>query len=96
MAKVIKTGIRDEKTIKETLQKEGFFNIFTWHDEPHTSYPVHSHPHYEVRWIIDGVLEITQDGKTIRLQPGDRLESEPNTPHSAFTPTGTIYVCASR
>ncbi|WP_201335076.1 MULTISPECIES: cupin domain-containing protein [unclassified Nitratiruptor] len=96
MAKVIKTGITDEKTIKETLHNEGFSNIFIWRDAPHTRYPLHTHPHYEVRWIIEGVLEITQDDKTVRLEPGDRFESEPQTPHTAYTPTGVTYICGSR
>ncbi len=96
MAKVIKTNITNTDLIRETLQKEGFFNIFTWQDGPNTSYPLHRHPHYEVRWVVDGILEITQNGKTIRLEPGDRMETEPNILHSAYTPTGTTYVCGSR
>ncbi|WP_070105400.1 cupin domain-containing protein [Nitratiruptor sp. SB155-2] len=96
MAKVIKTGITDEKAIKETLQKEGFSNIFIWRDAPHTKYPLHTHPHYEVRWIMDGILEIEENGTKYTLQPGDRLESEPQTPHTAYTPTGVTYICGSR
>ncbi|NPA04104.1 MAG: cupin domain-containing protein [Epsilonproteobacteria bacterium] len=96
MAKVIKTKITDEKRIKETLQKEGFFNIFTWEDSKGTTYPTHTHPHYEVRWIVRGTLVIEENGEEIVLNPGDRLESEPNTPHSAYCPTDVIYVCGSR
>jgi len=40
MAKVVKTGITDERQIQQTLRKEGFFNIFTWRDAPHTRYGV--------------------------------------------------------
>ncbi len=96
MAKVIHTDVTDESKIYETLRKEGFFNIFTWHDAKDTRYPVHTHPHYEVRWVIEGTLVIIEDGQELQLHPGDRLESLPHTPHAAYTPTGVTYVCASR
>lgn len=96
MAKVFHTGITDEKQIKKTLQEEGFSNIFTWTDSQGTHYPTHTHPHYEVRWIVDGTLQIEEDGNIIELNPGDRIESEPNTPHAAYAPTTVTYVCASR
>ncbi|MRI58955.1 MAG: cupin domain-containing protein [Epsilonproteobacteria bacterium] len=96
MAKILKTDITDENLMKKTLQEEGFFNIFTWHDRAGTKYPEHTHPHYEVRWIVDGVLVIEENGKRIELHPGDRMESLPNTPHSAYCPTDVTYVCGSR
>ncbi len=96
MVKVEATGITDPKTIEEILQKEGFFNIFLWHDSANTSYPPHTHPHYEVRWIVEGELVIEQDGKRYHLKPGDRMESEPNTLHSAYAPKDVSYICGSR
>ncbi len=96
MAKVIKTDITDEAIMKKTLQEEGFFNIFTWSDRAGTRYPEHTHPHYEVRWIVEGVLVIEENGQKIELHPGDRMESLPNTPHSAYCPTDVVYVCGSR
>ncbi len=96
MAKVIHTDITDESKIYETLKKEGFFNIFTWTDSKNTKYPLHTHPHYEVRWIVEGELVIVEDGKEIVLKAGDRLETAPNTPHAAYTKIGAKYICASR
>ena len=96
MAKVIHTGITDRNLITKTLQEEGFFNIFTWTDQAGTRYGVHTHPHYEVRWIIDGTLQIEENGTVLELHPGERMESEPNTPHSAYAKTTVTYVCASR
>ncbi len=96
MAKVIKTDITEESIIYETLQKEGFFNIFTWTDPKNSKYPLHTHPYYEVRWVIEGELIIVENGKEIVLKPGDRYESPPNTPHSAYSEIGAKYVCASR
>lgn len=96
MVKVISTGLTDKKVIEEILQKEGFFNIFIWQDSAATTYPPHTHPHYEVRWIIDGELIIKQEGKEYHLKPGDRMESAPNILHSAFAPKDVTYICASR
>ena len=96
MVKVIHTRITDESTIYETLQKEGFFNIFTWCDPKNSNYPLHTHPYYEVRWMIEGELVIVEDDKEIVLKPGDKLESPPNTPHAAYTKIGAKYICASR
>ncbi len=95
MAKVIRTGITDEETIKEILQKEGFFNIFLWFDPKGQTYPIHTHPHYEVRWIVDGKLLIREDQELI-LGPGDRMESLPDTPHSAEAIEDVTYICGSR
>jgi quercetin dioxygenase-like cupin family protein len=96
MVKVTHTGVTDPKTIEETLRKEGFFNIFSWSDPAGASYPPHTHPHYEVRWIVDGELVIEQDGKKYHLKPGDRMESEPDVLHSAYAPTNVTYICGSR
>ena len=96
MAKVIHTGVIDEKKIVETLQKEGFHNIFKHKDYKGVSYPTHTHPYYEVRWILDGELVIEEGGKALHLKPGDRLESLPNTPHSAYAVTDVEYICGSK
>ncbi|WP_456452815.1 cupin domain-containing protein [Hydrogenimonas sp.] len=96
MATVVHTGITDEKTIRETLEKEGYFNIFRWCDAAGTRYPEHTHPHDEVRWILSGRLFIIEEGATLDLGPGDRMESEADTPHSAFVPEDVCYICASR
>ena len=96
MAKVIKTNLTDAEKIKKTLQKEGFFNIFLWSDPEGRVYPVHTHPHYEVRWIVDGKLLIKEGEEEFILTPGDRLESLPHTPHSAKALEDVTYVCGSR
>ena len=96
MAKVVQTNITDENLIKETLQREGFSNIFTWTDRQGTKYPTHTHPNYEVRWVVDGILQIEENGEILELHPGDRMESDPNTPHSAYAKSTVTYVCGSR
>ena len=96
MAKVIHTGITDESEIRKTLEKEGYFNIFRWCDTAGTRYAEHVHPHHEVRWILSGCLQIVENGVTLDLLPGDRMESEGGVPHSAYVPEDACYLCASR
>ncbi len=96
MARVVETGITDEKRIIKILEEEGCFNIFKWSDAASTSYPEHTHPYDEMRWVVSGVLEITEGKTCLRLYPGDRLESAANRPHSAYVPEDVVYICASR
>ncbi len=96
MAQVFHTGITDEAKIREILKEEGYFNIFKWCDGAGTRYGTHTHPHHEVRWILSGRLVIEEGGQALELGPGDRMESEPETPHSAYAPEDVCYICASR
>lgn len=96
MSRVVETGITDERRIVSILEEEGYFNIFRWSDAASTSYPEHTHPHDEVRWVVSGVLEIREGKRRLRLNPGDRLESSANTPHSAYVLEDVVYICASR
>ncbi|WP_292661435.1 cupin domain-containing protein [Nitratifractor sp.] len=90
------TGINDEAVIRKALEDEGYFNIFRWCDAAGTRYGEHTHPHSEVRWVLSGTLQITEEGHTLTLRPGDRLESPPETLHSAYIPEDCCYLCASR
>ncbi len=96
MATVERTGVTNEKDIRKILEEEGYFNIFKWCDAAGTRYGVHTHPHHEVRWILSGHLQITENGVTLDLFPGDRMESDADTPHSAYVPEDVCYICGSR
>ena len=95
-SRIIRTGITDESRMRELLEKEGYHNVFRWCDETGTRYGEHTHPHHEVRWVLSGTLQIIEGGRTHTLQPGDRLESPPETPHSAYVPEACCYLCGSR
>ncbi len=90
------TKIKDFDRIKSILEGEGFFNIFLWRDSKGTFYDTHTHPHYELRWVIEGSIIIRSGEKSYVLKPGDRFETEPLTPHSAEVLEEVVYVCASR
>jgi len=95
-SRIVRTGITDEAAIREALEDESCFNIFRWCDAAGTRYGEHTHPHREIRWVLSGTLQITEGGETLTLRPGDRLESPPETLHSAYVPKASCYLCASR
>lgn len=72
------------ETLRATLNSQGY-QVSEWADMPGTVYPVHSHEHLEVRWVIRGRLRIgiPEIGEEYTLQAGDRLELEPNVPYWA-------------
>jgi quercetin dioxygenase-like cupin family protein len=96
MATVTHTGIVEEEAIRQILREEGYFDIFRWCDGPGSRYPVHTHPHNEVRWILSGRLWIEEEGTVLELGPGDRMESEAGVPHSAWSEEGACYLCGSK
>ena len=96
MSEIIETSLTDEKEIRNVLEREGYFNIFRWCDRAGTRYAEHTHPHHEVRWILSGTLQIIENGTLYTLLPGNRLESPPETLHSATVPEDCCYICGSR
>tara|TARA_Y100000031_G_C8187299_1_gene369605 strand:+ start:347 stop:658 length:312 start_codon:yes stop_codon:yes gene_type:complete len=86
------------RELENVLRREGL-GFYRWSDNPGVSYPWHTHPHPEVRWIISGSIKMgLRDGKEIVLNPGDRLDLPANTEHWAkvVSRTPVVYLCASR
>ena len=44
---------------------------------------VHTHPHSQVTYVESGEFDVTIDGATTRLGPGDSFYIEPNLDHGA-------------
>ncbi len=93
--KLVRTDIKDGDEARRILEEEGF-STYLWSDSPGTYYPTHTHPDYEVRWVIEGEVVIGAEGKEYTLKPGDRIELEPETPHWAKTEKGVTYLCGSK
>ncbi len=90
-----RTSITDEKEIKRILKESGF-DVYVWEDAKGTYYPLHTHEHFEVRWVVSGEVEIGTKDKVFKLLSGDKISLPPNTPHWAKTLTGVRYVCGSK
>ncbi len=93
--RLIKTDITDADRARDILVREGY-STYIWSDSPGTYYPTHTHPDYEVRWVVEGEVVIGVGKKEYILKPGDRIELEPHTPHWARTERGVVYVCGSK
>ncbi len=89
------TGLRDPEKIKELLKQEGY-DVYMWYDPPRTYYSWHTHKDYEVRWIVEGDIEIGTEENVFRLLVGDKIELSPNIPHWAKSEKGVKYVCGSK
>jgi quercetin dioxygenase-like cupin family protein len=58
--------------------------------------PEHSHPNQQVGYVVSGMLELTLNGKSHRLNPGDSYAIPGDAPHSAvFVQESIIIDCFS-
>jgi len=86
------------KELENALRNEGF-NFYRWSDNPGVTYPWHTHPDPEVRWVISGSIKMgLRDDKEVVLNPGDRLDLPANTEHWAVVVSRVpvVYLCASK
>ncbi len=48
-------------------------------DEP---IPLHSHPHEQITYVVEGEMIFYLDGEPHRMQAGDMIVTPPNVPHT--------------
>jgi quercetin dioxygenase-like cupin family protein len=58
-------------------------NVQQFTIEPGATVPEHSHPHEQVGYVLEGELEFTVDGETLRAETGDSYVVPGGEPHSA-------------
>jgi quercetin dioxygenase-like cupin family protein len=46
--------------------------------------PIHSHPHEQITYILEGEFEFNIDGEKQIVKPGDAMFKESNVPHGAI------------
>jgi quercetin dioxygenase-like cupin family protein len=80
--------------IRARLEQEGLYPS-RFDMVPGDSYPDHSHPDAEVRWVVSGRMRIQVGQDEIILGPGDRLELSPNVVHSADVVGDDVVVTVS-
>jgi quercetin dioxygenase-like cupin family protein len=56
------------------------------------SIPVHTHPHEQVGYVVDGLVEMEIDGQKFVLTKGDSYYAPSNVPHGAYLQKPTIIV----
>ena len=80
------------------MRAEGL-SAYRWDNGPHAVYAAHSHPYHKVLYCLRGSIRfvLTREGQAIELRPGDRLDLEPETEHSALVgPDGVACLEAQR
>ena len=86
-------GPADEAAVTAALVAEGLDDVHAYDDTPSARYPAHVHDFDKVlRCVSGGVVLTTADGE-LALSPGDRLDLERGTEHSAVVgPAGVRLV----
>jgi quercetin dioxygenase-like cupin family protein len=88
----------DERTVLDAFARERMAN-HRWSNAPGDVYDAHSHGYYKVLFCLQGsiTLTLTESRREYELHEGDRLDIEPNTPHSAVVgPDGVTCIEAAR
>jgi len=60
--------------------------------DAHVTVPIHSHPHEQVGYIVEGRVEMSIDGEKFELRKGDTYAAPPNVPHGAYTLEPAVIV----
>jgi quercetin dioxygenase-like cupin family protein len=78
------TGSYDEQTVLDAFARESL-SPNRWSNGPGDVYAPHTHGYHKVLFCLRGSIVFTLTDTTERfdLHPGDRLDIEPHTSHSA-------------
>ena len=86
-----------EATLHERLARDGFDDVFRWHDAAGSAYAPHSHDHDESLWCVAGLITFGIAGREYPLGPGDRLMLPKGTVHTALVgPEGATYLIGQK
>lgn len=89
-------AIPGERELKTILRREGLKG-HCWTNRPGHRYRSHSHPDAKVVYCLAGDIVFNLAGNRVRMTPGDRLEIEAGTVHSADVgPRGVVCLEATR
>ena len=73
----------NKEALKEKLLKEGFVNVYEWHDEPGVEYRSHSHKGAVAFYILEGSVSFRFRDKEVELKSGNRIDVPVGEEHSA-------------
>ncbi|MCB0376063.1 MAG: cupin domain-containing protein, partial [Sinomicrobium sp.] len=63
-----------------------------WTIEADAELPEHRHPHEQLSYLLEGVLEFTIEGMTKVIVPGKLVVVPPNAPHSVKAVTDCVVI----
>jgi quercetin dioxygenase-like cupin family protein len=73
----------------QTLENEGFKDVYEWSGEPGVVRPEHTHKDEVTVIVTEGSIDIKIEGEIKTLRAGDRFDIPPDVLHSALVgPSG--------
>jgi quercetin dioxygenase-like cupin family protein len=78
--------------IRKTLAQSKTMMICEFRFDAHIKIPIHSHPHDQVGYLVEGHVEMTIDGKKYELNKGDSYCAPSNIPHGVYTLEPSLIV----
>jgi hypothetical protein len=81
-----------------TMRAEGL-DPYAWENDPGYVYAAHRHAYDKVLFCVRGSIrfDLPDDGRSVELAPGDRLDLAAGTAHAAMVgPSGVICLEAQR
>jgi quercetin dioxygenase-like cupin family protein len=91
-----RTSPPGEREVNTILRREGLRG-HSWSNGPRVRYRSHAHDDGKVIYCLSGGIVFHVAGTSVELHPGDRLEIEPGTIHSADVgPEGVVCLEAMK
>lgn len=73
---------RSMRDMERWFRSEGLVSR-AWSNQPDYVYPEHNHSYHKVLFCVEGSIVFHTPDGDLALQPGDRLDVDAGTPHSA-------------
>ena len=77
---------------RKTLAQSRSMMICEFRFDAQVEIPIHSHPHDQVGYLVEGHVEMTIDGKKYELNKGDSYCAPSNVPHGVYTLEQSVIV----
>ena len=77
---------------RRTLSRSQSMMICEFTFDAHVEIPIHSHPHEQVGYLVEGHVEMIIDGEKTELKKGDSYCAPSNVPHGVFTLEPSVIV----
>lgn len=91
-------GATAAESAAAAMRAEGL-SAHAWANDPGYVYAPHRHPYHKVLYCTRGSIrfDLTEEGRSVELRPGDRLDLEAGTAHAAVVgPDGVMCLEAPR
>lgn len=77
---------------RRTLAQGQSLMICEFAFDAHVEVPIHSHPHEQVGYLVEGRVEMNIDGEKNELVKGDSYYDPSNIPHGVVTLEPTVII----